>query len=255
MLVSESLNAAIDLVSPRSGPLPFPRLAGFALILVALCGLLLPAITLIGGIINEASKGPLGASTLEFLGTMEWVGGLGAASGALALAALLFATGLREFQPPWTIFIGYAGFLGGIPASMSLPHLMRSQPTSHGLIAAGPALWLLPTLALAICLGSVIQTLGRRSLRFQRADAARQPTRPIAWATLLQLLALCIALATRDAVGTLETVSTVTAVLSLVTGAMVLLGFAYLCVNAVWASIPLRKANHRLGQILDVPSE
>lgn len=252
MLVSESLNAAIDLESPRSGPLPWPRLAGFAVIAVAACAVVLPTITLIGAVLSEVALNTV--SPPETLALLEWIGGLSAATGTLAFAALLFATGKGEFKPAWTVAIGYLGFLGAIPASMWLPTL-TTNPAMHGIEAVPFVASLLPTLALAINLDTVLRTLGRRSLHFQRAGGARQPARPIAWAVLIQLLALAIIYVTASRVGTLETVGSIARVLWLVSGAMVVVGFVYFFVNAIWASIPLRNANHRLGQILDVPGE
>lgn len=254
MLVSESLNAAIDLESPRSGPLPWPRLAGFSVILVAACAVVLPAITLIGAVLSEVAGTASTLSLPETLALLEWIGGLSAATGTLAFAALLFATGKGEFKPLWAVAFGYLGFLGGIPASMWLPTL-TTYPAAFGIAAVPSVASLLPTLALAINLDMVLRTLGRRSLRFQRADGARQPASPIAWAVVIQLLSLVVGCITASHVGTLETVGSIARGLWLVSGAMVVVGFMYFFVNAIWASIPLRNASHRLGQILDVPGE
>lgn len=251
--IQESLEATIDLESPRRGPLPMPRAAGIAIILVAACALLGPIITLVAGIMAEVSSNTFSETARTTLSIMEWVGGVGSAVGVVALAVLLFAAGRREFKPQWVLLLGYVCFLVGIPASLWLPYLSSAPIETVALVEALRALWLLPTLALSIALGRLIATLGRRSLRFRKAGDAVQTARPLVWTVLIQLIALGIALASTDSTGFVETAGGVATILWLVTGALAVVGFAYLLFNAIWASIPLLNASHRLAQLLDVP--
>ncbi|MCH2222053.1 MAG: hypothetical protein MK097_17270, partial [Dechloromonas sp.] len=112
------------------------------------------------------------------------------------------------------------------------------------------ALQLVPVIFLAISVQMLLNSIGRRSLRFRRAGVGLQAAAPLAVTVLVQMILLFVALATRRSTGTLETVNEIARIGVVAAGGLGLVGFIYLFFNATWAVVPLFKRHHRLDQLL-----
>lgn len=255
MPIEDSLQATIDLQSPRLGPLPLPVLASVSMIVASICALMLPVSVVAGYVISQLDTVPLNPVSNTALNTLEWLGAIASALGILALASLNLAVGRREFTQGWVVILGYLGFLAGIPAALELPWLDLNTRYMAYLPEVFRAAALLPTVALAISISSMINTLGKRSLRFQGAGGALQGARPLVWATVCQVAGVAVALIYRNSIGTNETIEGIGQIVWVVAGALVLVGFVYLVVNAFWAAIPLFHSRNRLVQLIDLTEQ
>jgi hypothetical protein len=230
-----------------------PVLASVSMIVASICALMLPATVVVGYAISQLDTLPIKSDT--FLTTLEWLGAIASALGILALASLTLAVGRREFTQGWVVVLGYLGFLAGIPAALELPWLDLNTHYMTNFPEVLRAAALLPIVALAISMSSIIKTLGKRSFRFQGAGGALQGAQPIVWATVCQVAGLAVALTYRDSVGTNETIEVIGQIVWVVAGVLVLVGFIYLVVNAFWAAVPLLHSRNRLVQLIDLTEQ
>ena len=229
-----------------------PRISGWSIITVSICASILPLVVVLSILFVQFDTLPLHPSTRAAFEVMGWAGAIASAVGILGMAILIVGAGRREFKSGWSITLCYAGFLGGIFASGKLP-VLGLQDTADSDSALLKVLSILPIIALSIGLGSLTRRLGKRSLRFQRGDGALQGDHPLVWASIFQLIALGVNLGFRGQPGLSEEIGGIGEIVWLVASVLVLVGFLYLIINAIWASLPLLQSQHRMVELLDLP--
>ena len=180
--------------------------------------------------------------------------------GLISMLMLLLGAGLKEFRTFWHLPLAACSFIFLQLASYELPliwithHPSPLQPFNHYALTAVADCWpLLPLAGLALSIDPLIQIMGKRSLRFKRAGGAVQKTSPLVFTIILQILSLILVTLSQGSSGLGEEVEFFAHLMFIVSAALGFIGFSYLIVNAIWASIPLFNRHHRLGQILEPP--
>lgn len=253
--IEETLQSTIDLKSPQSGPLPLPRTAGVSIILISACSIVLPLAAFVAALVGQFDTPPLQETTRQVLKILEWAVAIASGIGVLSMATLLLGTGRGEFQNGWIVTLTYGGFVAGIFAAMTIPNLGLDETGPTLMPQAFRAVWMLPVVAIAIGLSSMIKTLGMRSLRFKQGGGAVQGGKPLIWATIFQVVALGVDLGFRNEAGFKEVIGGIGQIVWFVASALVLVGFIYLYFNAIWAALPLLHSRHRLAELLELPSD
>ena len=255
--VTETLASTIDLESLQDRPLPHPRRAAISAIGIALAAILLPAAFMGGVVVNASPDLVYTAGSNQLLGWISNIGLSGAILGTISVLLLVSSVSRDQFQPAWLTTLALAGFLAGIVAVFYLPSLgfAMTRPnwsTSNLSTRLHPAmaLQLIPVMFLAISVQMLLNSIGRRSLRFRRAGVGLQGAAPLAVTVLVQMILLFVALATRRSTGTWETVNEIARIGVVAAGGLGLVGFIYLFFNAIWAVGPLFRRHHRLEQLL-----
>ena len=261
--IAETLESTLDLESPRRGPLPFPRLAASGLILMALSAAIPSLITALAVLIPEIKEAWTVSNTYRSFSTgMQRTATISALIGCISVGMLLIGAGFREFRTFWHLPLAACSFILLQISSYQLPfiwttsHSNPSQLIHERMFIAFKDAWpLLPFIGLALSVDPLIQKIGKRSLRFKRAGGAVQKTSPLFFAIILQIISLCITSFSSAGSGFSEEVRFFANLTFIVSTTLAVIGFSYLVVNAVWASIPLFSRHHRLVQILELPTE
>ena len=259
--ISETLESTLDLESPRRGPLPYPQVAGSGLILMALSAVVPSFIVVLAVVVPEIKETWITANTQASLSKwMQTALTISSLVGLISVLTLLIGAGLREFRTFWYLPLAACSFIFLQVGSYQLPliwttsHPNPTQLFNQRFIMALIDAWpLLPLMGLALSIDPLIQTMGKRSLRFKRAGGAVQKTSPLLFTIILQIISLIIASLSSGSSGFGEEARFFAFLIFIVSTALTFIGFSYLVVNAIWASIPLFNRHHRLGQILELP--
>jgi len=218
-------------------------------------------VTVLAVVVPEIKEAWITTQTFGWLGKwMQTAVSISSLLGLISTLMLLIGAGIKEFRTFWHLPLAACSFVLLQVASYQLPLIWithHPSPTQsfnqHAFTAIMDSWPLLPLLGLALSIDPLIQIMGKRSLRFKRAGGAVQKTSPLVFAIILQIFSLILATLSQGSSGLGEEVEFFAHLMFIVSAALGFIGFSYLIVNAIWASIPLFNRHHRLGQILAPP--
>ena len=261
----ESVSATVDPAAARLPSLRNPRAVGNALVLLTLCmfcGTLLLVLPSLHAVIDAWESIDMNTHWLPTM-TWQWA----AALAVLGLAALWMVAPPRGSEPRgaiwndiWRIGLGLTGWLAfsmlWIELSAS-PLGPRSGPPQK--VALHLAAAVFATIGL-IGLRGVFRVIGQRSREYRRSQGGRQSIElliiaiSVAWAAELTHYATLLNWFPGRWRGDVRTLATV---IMWISSLMVIIGLAYLVLNALWIRRSLRKPPPALDQVLvpHVPSD